>query len=74
MTTPDPSDWQNVDPAFDGHLHRPTQSLTTEERLDWLWQQMQLRYQVQSLHDTDEPGDEVGGPSPETRDAKHGRS
>jgi hypothetical protein len=31
-----------IDPAFDGHLERPILELTVEERLDWLWEGMQL--------------------------------
>jgi len=31
-----------VDPAFDGHLERPVSDLTVDEKLDWIWQCMQL--------------------------------
>ena len=31
-----------VDPAFDGHHERPFAELSAEERLDWLWECMQL--------------------------------
>lgn len=31
-----------VDPLFDGHLERPLLALSAEERLDWLWEMMEL--------------------------------
>jgi len=31
-----------VDPAFDGHLSRPLLELSVAERLDWIWEAMQL--------------------------------
>ena len=31
-----------VDPMFDGHLERPLTDFTFEERLDWIWEAMQL--------------------------------
>lgn len=31
-----------VHPDFDGHLERPFESLTPEERLEWVWECMQL--------------------------------
>ena len=31
-----------VHPDFDGHLQRPFSELSTEERLDWIWETMQL--------------------------------
>lgn len=31
-----------VDPMFDGHLERPLLDLTVSERLDWIWEAMQL--------------------------------
>lgn len=31
-----------VDPQFDGHLERPLLALSAEERLDWLWEMMEL--------------------------------
>jgi hypothetical protein len=31
-----------VDPQFDGHLERPLLSMTISERLDWIWEAMQL--------------------------------
>lgn len=31
-----------VDPMFDGHLERPLLALTVSERLDWIWEAMQL--------------------------------
>lgn len=31
-----------VDPLFDGHLERPLTGLTVAERLDWIWEAMQL--------------------------------
>lgn len=31
-----------VDPLFDGHLERPFLALSAEERLDWLWETMEL--------------------------------
>jgi len=32
----------SVDPLFDGHLERPLRELSPEERLDWLWELMDL--------------------------------
>lgn len=32
----------DVDPLFDGHLDRPLLDLTVSERLDWIWEAMQL--------------------------------
>jgi hypothetical protein len=32
----------DVDPLFDGHLERPLLDLTVSERLDWIWEAMQL--------------------------------
>lgn len=31
-----------VDPLFDGHLERPLLALSAEERLDWIWEMMEL--------------------------------
>ncbi len=31
-----------VDPLFDGHLERTILDLTVSERLDWIWEAMQL--------------------------------
>lgn len=31
-----------VDPLFDGHHEKRLLELTVEERLDWIWQSMQL--------------------------------
>lgn len=31
-----------VDPLFDGHLERPLLALSPEERLDWIWEMMEL--------------------------------
>ncbi len=31
-----------VDPDFDGHLERTLLDMTVEERLDWIWEAMQL--------------------------------
>lgn len=31
-----------VDPLFDGHLERPLLALSVEERLDWIWEMMEL--------------------------------
>ncbi len=31
-----------VDPAFDGHLSRALLELSVAERLDWIWEAMQL--------------------------------
>lgn len=31
-----------VDPLFDGHLERPLLALSAEERLDWIWETMEL--------------------------------
>lgn len=31
-----------VAPEFDGHLERPLLELTVAERLDWIWEGMQL--------------------------------
>ncbi len=31
-----------VDPLFDGHLERPLLAMTVRERLDWIWEAMQL--------------------------------
>ena len=31
-----------VDPLFDGHLERPLLALSADERLDWIWQAMEL--------------------------------
>lgn len=31
-----------VDPLFDGHLERGILDLTPTERLDWIWESMQL--------------------------------
>lgn len=33
---------EEVHPDFDGHLDRPFEELTPEERLDWIWECMQL--------------------------------
>ena len=32
----------SVDPLFDGHLERPLLDLSPEERLDWIWEMMEL--------------------------------
>ncbi len=32
-----------VDPQFDGHLDREWKDLTPDEKLDWLWEVMELR-------------------------------
>ena len=37
-----PTDVNPVDPAFDGHLERPLADLTFDERIDWIWECMQL--------------------------------
>jgi len=29
---------------FDGHLEKPLLKMTVDERLDWIWQGMQLTY------------------------------
>jgi hypothetical protein len=39
-----PGRWRNVDPMFDGHLEKPLLSMTVDERIDWIWQGMQLTY------------------------------
>jgi len=31
-----------VDPLFDGHLERPLLALSADERLDWIWEAMEL--------------------------------
>ena len=31
-----------VDPAFDGHLERTLLDMTVAERLDWIWEAMEL--------------------------------
>lgn len=31
-----------IDPLFDGHLERPFEDMTTDERLDWAWEMMCL--------------------------------
>ncbi len=32
-----------VDPQFDGHLDRPWADRTPDEKLDWIWEMMELR-------------------------------
>lgn len=32
-----------VDPQFDGHLDREWRDFTPDEKLDWLWEVMELR-------------------------------
>ena len=32
----------STDPLFDGHLERPLLALSPEERLDWIWEMMEL--------------------------------
>lgn len=32
----------STDPMFDGHLERPFLALTPDERLDWIWETMEL--------------------------------
>lgn len=44
-------DRRTVDPAFDGHLERPLLDLTPDERLDWIWETMQLVRQARRLSD-----------------------
>jgi hypothetical protein len=31
------------DPEFDGHLQKPLEQMTVDERLDWIWQMMLFR-------------------------------
>lgn len=35
-------DRRDVDPLFDGHAERALDQLSVEERLDWIWEAMQL--------------------------------
>lgn len=35
-------DRRSVDPLFDGHLEQPLLALSPEERLDWIWETMEL--------------------------------
>lgn len=44
-------DRRTVDPDFDGHLQRPLLELTPDERLDWIWETMQLVRQARRLAD-----------------------
>ena len=39
--------WPNVHPDFDGHLEQPFRDLTAEQKLDWLWEMMCLRWEAQ---------------------------
>jgi hypothetical protein len=48
-----------VDPLFDGHPERPFSELSPEERLDWLWEMMELVRIARRLPGRDER--EVGG-------------
>ncbi|MEM6552290.1 MAG: hypothetical protein AAF750_09220 [Planctomycetota bacterium] len=41
------SRWADADPGFDGALEVPFSALSTEQKLDWLWQVMVLRYETQ---------------------------
>ncbi len=59
LPTPMP-DRASVDPLFDGHLERPLLALSAEERLDWIWETMELV----RLARPSEPRDE-GKPGPE---------
>lgn len=43
-----------VDPAFDGHLERSLRDLDISERIDWIWEAMQLLRQARALRDTTE--------------------
>jgi hypothetical protein len=47
--------WENVHPDFDGHLSRPFARLTSEERLQWLWEVMLLRWSVRKQLQDDRP-------------------
>jgi hypothetical protein len=61
VARPDPPPHPPVDPLFDGHLERPLSDLSPEERLDWLWQVMELVH----LATPAPPGD--GEPPPTVR-------
>jgi hypothetical protein len=57
-----------VDPAFDGHLERPLDRLTVEERLDWIWEAMTLlRAGRRQRADRGYPSSSGNSLSPETR-------
>ncbi len=42
MSEKQAGDWFDVDPAFDGHLEKSLLDMSPDQRLDWIWQMMQL--------------------------------
>lgn len=53
----------SVDPVFDGHLERPLLALTADERLDWIWETMQLVRQARREAEAAAPARAVNGGS-----------
>lgn len=52
---------------FDGHLERPLLELTVAERLDWIWEGMQLLWLGRQARRTQlPPDDDKGAPEPPT--------
>jgi hypothetical protein len=45
---PEADRWVNVDPMFDGHLEKPLQQMTVQERLDWIDAMMKFRHWVRT--------------------------
>lgn len=50
-----------VDPQFDGHHERPFAELTAEERLDWLWEMIQLRRAGERAREAQQRRERSGG-------------
>lgn len=47
----DPRRPLRTDALFDGHLERPFLAWTPSERLDWIWETMQLLHEGQRARD-----------------------
>jgi hypothetical protein len=54
MSDPDPIR-QSVHPDFDGHLERPLEDLSPEERLNWLQEILNLRKAVSNPRSAQPP-------------------
>jgi hypothetical protein len=52
-----------VDPMFDGHLEKPLSEMTVDEKLDWIWEGMQLLWAGKQAREkaTSGNGDEGDG-------------
>jgi hypothetical protein len=37
---------KEIDPMFDGHLEKRIKDMTPEEKLKYLWEMMQFKYQI----------------------------